>query len=132
MLHPSLQQKLELDQPVYLFELGLSDLQQGVLPQYKPVSKFPFVRRDIALVIDEKISIQELKKKILNNSGELLKNIQLFDIYRGKGIDFGKKSVALGLTFQHPSRTLIDDEINDMMQRVIAVLKLEFNAKLRE
>lgn len=131
-LHPSLQQKLELDQSVYVFELALLDLQQGVLSQYKPLSKFPSVRRDLAFVMDERTTIQALKEKILSSSDELLKDIQLFDIYRGKGIDSGKKSVALGLTFQHPSRTLIDSEINDMVQNVIAVLEQEFGAKLRE
>jgi phenylalanyl-tRNA synthetase beta chain len=95
-------------------------------------SKFPAIRRDIAIIVDQNLSIEDIQKKIVNSANELLKNVQLFDIYQGKGIDIGQKSVALGLTFQHSSRTLADTEVNEQMQLIIKGLEKEFKAKLRE
>ena len=98
-LHPNLEQTLDISGPIYLFELDLSSIQNGLLPTFKAFSKFPAVRRDIAIVVADKVSAQQIQEKIINSANELLKNIQIFDIYQGKGIDLGQKSVALGLTF---------------------------------
>lgn len=131
-LHPETQRQLDLKGVVYLFELDLSLIQNGLLPVFKPISKFPAVRRDLAFILPEDVSAGAVNKKITSIGGELLQNVQLFDIYQGKGIDLGKKSMALGLTFQHPSRTLIDSEVNKLVHKITTVLNSEFGAKLRE
>jgi phenylalanyl-tRNA synthetase beta chain len=131
-LHPNHEQTLELQGPVFLFELDLEAIQQGQLPYYRALSKFPAVRRDLALVVDQKVAIQPIYQEIKHLSGDLLQAVQLFDIYQGKNIEAGKKSLALGLTFQHGSRTLVDDEVNALLQKIVVGLQHTFGAKLRE
>ncbi len=131
-LHPELQLQLDLKGTIYLFELDLLLIQNGLLPIFKAISKFPAVRRDVAFILPQEVAADAINEKIISISGELLQNVQLFDIYQGKGIDLGKKSMALGLTFQHPSRTLIDNEVNELVLKIITVLNNEFGAKLRE
>lgn len=131
-LRPNLKNELELDQHAYLFELNLVSIQNGLLPNFKPVSKFPAVRRDLAIVVDQSLTAAAIKGKIVSITNDLLKDIQIFDVYQGKGVDLGKKSIALGLTFQHPSRTLVDTEVNKLMETIMAVLSETFHAKLRE
>ncbi|MGB6976307.1 MAG: phenylalanine--tRNA ligase subunit beta [Gammaproteobacteria bacterium] len=131
-LHPSHEQTLELQGPVFLFELDLEALQQGQLPQYRALSKFPAIRRDLALVVAQEVAIQPIYQEIMRLSDDLLQQVQLFDIYQGKSIEVGKKSLALSLTFQHASRTLIEEEVNVLLQKIIAGLQQTFGAKLRE
>lgn len=131
VLHPELMQRLELQPGVCCFEVKLSALQTGKLPQYERISKFPAVRRDLAIIVDRELPAAEIKASITKQAGQLLNKLEIFDIYQGESIEKGKKSVALGLTFQDPSRTLIDTEINDVIQGVVATLERDFNAKLR-
>lgn len=131
-LHPNIQQQLQIDGPIYIFELNLANIKNRLMPIFKPISKFPMVRRDIAMILSQNITAAQIQQKIVDNSNELLKNVELFDIYQGKGIDLGKKSVAVGLTFQHPSRTLMDDEVNGFVQKIVSALNQEFGATLRE
>ncbi|QLH43470.1 MAG: phenylalanine--tRNA ligase subunit beta [Coxiellaceae bacterium] len=132
ILHPELAAKLSIKGSCCLFEVDLSFIQNGLLPKFKEISKFPGVRRDLAFVVDQTVTVAQLCAKITSATNELLKNVEIFDIYQGKGIDLGKKSVALGLTFQHTSRTLVDQEVNELVQQVIAMLETEFGAKLRD
>ena len=130
-LHPQLQQKLDLTQAVYLFELLLAPIQATALPCFTPLSKFPEVRRDLAIVVDQNIATLELEKRIYEVAGDNLTKLKVFDVYVGKGIDSHRKSVALGLTFQHLSRTLTDEEINLSVDNTVDTLKHVFNAELR-
>ncbi|WP_423063703.1 phenylalanine--tRNA ligase subunit beta [Candidiatus Paracoxiella cheracis] len=130
-LHPDLVDKLDLSHPPVLFEIDFEAIEARSMPKYHSISKFPAVRRDIAIVVDKEVSAEAIEQKIVESGGHLLNMVQIFDIYAGEHIEFGKKSVALGLTFQDPSRTLIDDEINQVIDSVVAVLEHEFNAKLR-
>lgn len=130
-LHPNLQQQLDITIPVYLFEITLESLQTCALSKYIQPSKYPSVRRDIAVIVDQDLPVQPMLDKISSCAGELLHKVQLFDIYQGEGIDFGKKSVAMGLTFQLSSRTLIDSEIDEIIDCVISTLNKHFNAVLR-
>jgi phenylalanyl-tRNA synthetase beta chain len=130
-LHPQIQQTLEIDAPVYLFALNWNLLKSKTLTHYQMPSKYPSVRRDIAIIVEENVPIQQIRDTIATSAGELLKQLQLFDIYQGEGIDSGKKSVALGLIFQLDSRTLVDKEIDDAVQKVIQQLEHAFNAILR-
>lgn len=131
-LHPSLVKDLGLNGAVYLFELSMDAITAGRLPRYAELSKFPESRRDLALIVDEKVAFEDLRQGALENAGEYLKNVTLFDVYQGQGIEVGRKSIALGLTWQHPSRTLNDDEINGAVDSVITALKEKFGASLRE
>lgn len=130
-IHPAVLAAFDIKQPVVACELDLSLITEGVLPQFKAFSKFPSVRRDIAMIVDEAISAERICTLVSETAGELLENSHIFDIYQGKGIEPGKKSMALGLTFVHPSRTLRDEEIQETIQRVIAALSQELSATLR-
>lgn len=130
-LHPQLQQQLDIPNTVYLFEIMQGSVTDVRLPNFSPLSRFPEVRRDLAVIVDQEISVAELQSQALKAAGEALIKLKVFDVYIGKGIDSHRKSVALGLTFQHLSRTLTDNEINDAIHRVIEALKMNFNAELR-
>jgi phenylalanyl-tRNA synthetase beta chain len=130
-LHPTLQKSLDLPQTAYLFEITQAALADSSFPSFTPLSRFPEVRRDIAVVVDHKLAVSTLQAKVTEMAGELLTHLKVFDVYVGKGIDSERKSVALGLTFQHLSRTLTDDEITSSINNVLEALKTEFNAELR-
>lgn len=130
-LHPAISKVLGIDGPIYLFECKIEDLIDTLLPQYKPISKFPAIRRDLAFVVDQFISAQLLQDAIKMAAGEWLVGLQLFDVYQGKGIPEKQKSIALSLVFQHPDRTLVENEINDFTDGVINALKQQFNVILR-
>jgi len=131
VLHPQIQRKLGFDKAVCLFEIEQSALLESINPSYRPLSKFPEVRRDIALIVDQAVTAKELKSQVRAVAGEYLTDLKIFDVYVGKGIDTQRKSVALGLTFQHPSSTLTDDEINTFVGAVVEHLKVQLNAALR-
>ncbi|MFO8212243.1 phenylalanine--tRNA ligase subunit beta, partial [Pseudomonas aeruginosa] len=118
--------------PVYLFELVLAELVRGRLPKFSELSRFPEVRRDLALVVNRDIPAESVLSTIREEAGEFLTDLRLFDVYQGKGIDPLGKSLAVGLTWQHPSRTLNDDEVNATTQKIVASLEQRFNATLRK
>ncbi|MDR3477627.1 MAG: phenylalanine--tRNA ligase subunit beta [Gammaproteobacteria bacterium] len=130
-LHPAILQGLKVDAPVFVFELFLDQLESGTVKQFTSLSKFPEIRRDIALLIDQTVPAEVIQGTIKELGGELLKELKLFDVYQGKGIEPGLKSIAVALTLQHASRTLVDEEVADLMERVIVTLKGRFNAELR-
>lgn len=131
-LHPELAKNLGIEQQVYLFELQLNKIVEGQMPAYKELSRFPEVRRDLALLVDRSASADEILRSIKEAAGEFLTDLRLFDVYHGKGIDPQRKSLAVGLTWQHPSRTLNDDEVSASVENVLTVLGERFNATLRK
>ena len=131
-LHPSVEQALDLSQRVYVFEIEASALGEGSVPKFAPLSRYPSIRRDIALVVDEAISAAEVLDCIRLCGSEYLTNIELFDVYVGEGIDSGRKSLALGLTLQDLSRTLKDNEIEQELNQILSVLNNKLGATLRE
>ncbi|MBV7564787.1 phenylalanine--tRNA ligase subunit beta [Pseudomonas sp. sia0905] len=130
-IHPELAKTLGLDQPLFLFELLLSEITAGRMPAFKELSRFPEVRRDLALLVDRDVPAQNLLADIREQAGEWLTDLRLFDVYQGKGIDPLRKSLAVGLTWQHPSRTLNDDEVSTATQNILTSLEQRFNATLR-
>jgi phenylalanyl-tRNA synthetase beta chain len=130
-LHPQLSKELGVNQPLYVFDIALSAVLQASLPEYKAVSKFPEVRRDLALLVDRAVAVSELEKVILSSAGDALKSVLVFDVYQGQGIDESKKSVALGLTWQHPSHTLSDEEVNNSVEQTVAALFDQLGAVVR-
>ncbi|HHI93788.1 MAG TPA: phenylalanine--tRNA ligase subunit beta [Gammaproteobacteria bacterium] len=131
-LHPALEARLGLSQKVFLFEIALKCFENAVIPQFSALSKFPSIRRDVAVIIDEKIPLKQLKDVVKNAATDLLDNFQLFDVYQGKGIDSGRKSVAFGLTFQERSRTLEEADVEEAMTPILAALTDQLGATLRQ
>lgn len=131
-LHPKIEKALDLQGPIYLFELALSLFQDVPMPVFEKPSRFPEIRRDIAVIVDDKVASDSLINYVRKSSGELLREVNIFDVYTGKGIDLGRKSIAMGLILQHPSRTLVDKEVDDVIHTLVVGLEKEFNAKLRD
>ncbi|NMX67234.1 phenylalanine--tRNA ligase subunit beta [Pseudomonas sp. WS 5111] len=131
-IHPELSKTLGLDRPVFVFELVLAEVAAGKMPKFSELSRFPEVRRDLALVADRDVAASAVLQVIRENAGEWLTDLRLFDVYQGKGIDPHRKSLAVGLTWQHPSRTLNDDEVNTTTQNILTSLEQRLNATLRK
>lgn len=131
-IHPELSKTLGLDRPVFVFELVLAEVAAGKTPKFSELSRFPEVRRDLALVADRDVAASAVLEVIRENAGEWLTDLRLFDVYQGKGIDPHRKSLAVGLTWQHPSRTLNDDEVNTTTQNILTSLEQRLNATLRK
>jgi len=130
-LHPELQRQLDIAQPLYLLEVTWSAITEGALPKFAELSKFPEVRRDLAFEVDRQLAAADILSAVRAAAGDYLRDLRLFDVYEGKGIDPQRKSLAFGLTFQHSSRTLTDDEITAAVESVASVLKTRFGATLR-
>ena len=130
-LHPGLQNELDLQGPVYLFELNLAALTEGVVPAFTALSKHPEVRRDMALLVAESLPVSQMQGVIAEHAGAYLQQVGLFDVYAGQGIAVGKKSLALSLTWQHPERTLNDDEVNQWFDQVVDAMQTQCSATLR-
>ncbi|GFM49105.1 phenylalanine--tRNA ligase subunit beta [Pseudomonas capsici] len=131
-IHPELAKALGLDRPVFVFELVLAEVATGRLPKFHELSRFPEVRRDLALLADRDVNASAVLDVIRENAGEWLTDLRLFDVYQGKGIDPHRKSLAVGLTWQHPSRTLTDDEVNATTLAILNSLEERLNATLRK
>ena len=131
-IHPSLQQEYGLLGAVYLFELELDALGEGTLPRFHELSRFPEVRRDLALVIDETVPAAAVLATVREAAGNELRDCNLFDVYQGPGLDTGKRSLALSIIWQHPERTLLDDEIQGRVDAVLSLLQLRFRVSLRD
>ncbi|MCD6040222.1 MAG: pheT [Gammaproteobacteria bacterium] len=131
-LHPGIVQEIGLSSTqVLLFELLLDELDCAPIPKVLEISKFPAIRRDIAMYVDQTVPSQLIQDTIVEVGGELLKAINVFDVYQGRGVPVDHKSIALSLTLQHSSRTLLDEEVADVMSCVISVLKQKFAVELR-
>ncbi|POP51233.1 phenylalanine--tRNA ligase subunit beta [Zhongshania marina] len=130
-LHPSLQAKWDFVNPVYLFELDQQPLLERKVPVFAELSRYPEVRRDLALIVDRQLAADEVLQVVRKSAGEYLNDLKLFDIYQGKGIDPERKSLALGLTFRHSSRTLNEEEVSQSVDAVVQTLKEAFGASLR-
>ncbi|MDM9593550.1 phenylalanine--tRNA ligase subunit beta [Pseudomonas guariconensis] len=131
-IHPELAKTLGLERPVFVFELVLGEVVEGRLPKFSELSKFPEVRRDLALIAGRDVASSSVLEVIRDNAGEWLTDLRLFDVYQGKGIDPDRKSLAVGLTWQHPSRTLNDDEVNTTLQNILTSLEQRLNTTLRK
>ncbi|MFK3941736.1 phenylalanine--tRNA ligase subunit beta [Pseudomonas monteilii] len=131
-LHPELAKTLGLERPVFAFELILGEVAEGRLPTFSELSRFPETRRDLALIAGRDVSASAVLDTIRAHAGEWLTDLRLFDVYQGKGIDPDRKSLAVGLTWQHPSRTLNDDEVNATLQTILTSLEQGLNTTLRK
>jgi phenylalanyl-tRNA synthetase beta chain len=129
-LHPSLEAQLDLG-ATWVAELSLDHLLQPYVSNFTELSRFPTVRRDIAILINATIGIEQIQHTIQSAAGEWLMHNWLFDVYTGSGVATGQRSLAFALLWQHPDRTLEDAEIKEGMQRVIDALQDTYKATLR-
>ena len=129
-LHPSLESALDLG-TTWVAELDQKAVLQTYVSNFTELSRFPSVRRDIALLINDKINVSEIQKLIEKTGGELLDSTWLFDVYTGQGVEEGKRSLAFALLWQHPSRTLEDAEIKSGMDNILQILEQTYQATLR-
>ncbi len=129
-LHPSLEDELDLA-TTWVAELDQKALLQTYVSNFTELSRFPSVRRDIALLISDKINVSEIQRLIEQTGGELLESTWLFDVYTGQGVEEGKRSLAFALLWQHPTRTLEDAEIKSGMDNILQVLENTYQATLR-
>ena len=130
-LHPIVLKNLDIDQKLYVFELELDGLQQRNLAEFKTLSKFPSIRRDLALMVDEGVTAQELIDSINSLQSKIIQDVFVFDVYTGKEVINFRKSVALGLILQDFSRTLTDQDVEKTLQDVLQILEKQQNAVLR-
>ena len=130
-VHPRLLREWKVKHPVLVFELDLATLCKGRVPEGRELSRFPSVRRDISILLADEISADKVRDTIGQAGIDVLSGLQFFSLYRGEGIDPGRKSLAVGLTFQDPSRTLSDQEVDGFVDRIVSLLGVELDAKLR-
>lgn len=131
-LHPKFDKALGLNQRTFVFELSLSAVTQRPLPLAKPVSRYPSIRRDLAVVVDKQVAAGELIAAMENVGVKQLVDLNLFDVYVGDGVPEGKQSLALSVTLQDSDKTLEEAEVTELMTKFIETLKSEFNATLRD
>ncbi len=132
-VHPLVAQSYGIDSEIYCAELNFTKMLQLRLPEptFTPLPKYPTVSRDLALVCDEALTVDQVENAITASAGKLLRRIQLFDIYRGTGIPDGKKSMAFSLELRADDRTLTDSDSEKVVANVLAALKEKLNATLR-
>ncbi|HBY86394.1 MAG TPA: phenylalanine--tRNA ligase subunit beta [Colwellia sp.] len=131
-LHPELERKLGLNGRTLIFELLLSEVLVQKIPEASDISRFPANRRDLAIVVNEDVDAKKVLQLIEKVGGNYLIDLNLFDVYQGQGIDDGFKSLAIALVLQDTSKTLEEKDITDVIDRVVATLKTELNASLRD
>ena len=130
-LHPVKQKMLDIEQDVYLFEIDQSVVSAAKLPAFTAISRYPAVQRDLAVVVDRDVTASRILDLVEKSGGEYLKKLELFDIYTGERIENNKKSFAFSLTFQSDSSNLKSSEIESVTERIIAALRDNAGAELR-
>jgi phenylalanyl-tRNA synthetase beta chain len=131
VLHPRVARELDVESDAFLFELRLEGVQAARMPAFRELSRFPASRRDLAIVVDEAVSARLIQDCIRCHGGERLREVRLFDVYRGGGIGEGKKSLAFGLILQDFSHNLTDSVVEETVSGIIAGLDEQFGATLR-
>lgn len=131
-LHPEIEAEMDLQGPVFVFELALTPLLHGAVPVVRALSRYPEVRRDLAFIIDKGYRAAEVLETAKRSAGPCLRDLQWFDVYEGQGVAVGKRSLGMSLLWQHDERTLQDDEVQKDVEAVVAALKEAYAAVLRE
>ncbi|HNP66072.1 MAG TPA: phenylalanine--tRNA ligase subunit beta, partial [Woeseiaceae bacterium] len=131
-LHPRIANTYDLKRGVYLFELDAVKTLRATAPSASAISKFPAIRRDIAVIVDDTVSADAIVDAVAASSPDLIQGVRIFDIYKGEGIEAGRKSVAIGLILQETSRTLTDDDADVAMAAAVKNLEDLFAAVLRD
>jgi len=131
-LHPGVAKSLDLKRDAYVFEVDALQALASAAPVAKPVSRFPVIRRDLAVLVKEDVSGEQLVEAVAAAAPELMRDVRIFDIYKGPGIEAGLKSVAISLILQETSRTLTDDDADAAQAAAVQKLRQTFGAELRD
>jgi phenylalanyl-tRNA synthetase beta chain len=131
-LHPQLINALNFSSNVYLFELEMELAFRSNKLEFKEISKFPSLRRDLAIVVDESVPLAVLRENVTVSASGLLRELRVFDVYRGPGVENGRKSIALGLILQDSSRTLTDVDADAVVTQIVARLRDGLSATIRD
>ncbi len=132
-IHPEVAENFETPERTYVGMIEVAPLVNNAVMEvkYRPLPKFPAVTRDIALLVRDEIMVKQIEDVIVQKSGRLLEDVKLFDIYKGKQVPEGMKSVAFSITFRDEEKTLTDEEVNKVMDRILEALKTALGAELR-
>jgi phenylalanyl-tRNA synthetase beta chain len=130
-LHPRLQQRYELDTAPVFFEVLAAPLMEGEFPRFRGVSRMPVVRRDLAFTVADTTPVGDLLAAVRGGVPGWVREVEVFDQYRGKGVEPGKKSLALRIVMQDTDRTLTDSEVEDVVASIREQLDQQFKAKPR-
>ncbi|MGB7292613.1 MAG: phenylalanine--tRNA ligase subunit beta [Thermodesulfobacteriota bacterium] len=134
-LHPEISEEMDISQRVYIFEIDLDKLAGfyiGEQLQFRPIPRFPFVRRDIAIVVDEELPVGDIVGEIRRVESSLIEDVSVFDVFKGGAIEEGKKSVAVSMILRSPDKTLTDEDVNQLQAKTLERLNLAFGAELRK
>jgi len=133
-LAPSIARKMEMEKKAFIFELNLEAVLEAVpgKPRFQTIPKYPETFRDISLLVDKKIKAQTIRHLIRETSGPLVRRVDLYDQFEGKKLESGKKSLTFALAFQSPEKTLTDEEVNPVFEKIVSTLSRELGAKLRD
>jgi len=131
-LHPQIIKAINFSNIAYLFELEIESAFMSNKLEFKEISRFPSLRRDLAVVLDESVPLAVLRENVTVSASALLRELRVFDVYRGPGVESGRKSIALGLILQDSSRTLTDVDADAVVTEVIARLRDELSATIRD
>jgi phenylalanyl-tRNA synthetase beta chain len=134
-LHPEISEKMDISQGVYVFEIDLDKLAEfyiGERLQFRPIPRFPFVRRDIAIVVDEELPVGDIVGEIRRVESSLIEDVSVFDVFKGGAVEEGKKSVAVSMILRSVDKTLTDEDINQVQAKTLERLNLAFGAELRK
>ncbi|NEZ47732.1 phenylalanine--tRNA ligase subunit beta [Clostridium niameyense] len=132
-VHPDVEDNYDIEERCYIAELNLDELykQSNLKKEYKPLPKFPAVTRDLAVIVDEEVMVQEIENIIKNQGGNILESFTLFDVYTGKQIPEGKKSIAYSIIYRRIDKTLKDEEVNKVHNKIVRTLENRLGAQLR-
>ena len=133
-IHPTTAENYNIGTRVYVAVIDMATLVENanLVNIYVPLPKFPAVTRDIAMLVKDEVIVKEIENVIRKKGGKLLESMNLFDVYKGSQIADGYKSVAYSITFRAPDRTLVDDDVNAAMNKILDGLKNELGAELRD
>ena len=131
-LHPKIAKTYDLKRAMYLFEFDAEKMLTTATPIAASISKFPAIRRDISVIVNDEVSVDELLAAVAASSPTLIQSVKIFDIYKGAGIEAGRKSIAIGLILQETSRTLTDDDADEVMAVALKNLHDQFKGELRD
>jgi phenylalanyl-tRNA synthetase beta chain len=130
-VHPKVLKALEIKKSVFAFELDLNELLSREVPYAKQVSRFPSIRRDIALLLKNDVTYQDVQNCIISSAGSLLEKVLVFDEYQGDNLKKAYKSLAIGLIFKNVSSTLKDKDVDPLIETIVSDLEQRLGAQLR-
>ena len=132
-LHPKIAENMGITKKCYIFDMDVDVLMKYMSKKItiEQLPKFPGITRDLAMLVDANVTEAEIERVISKNAGNLFKGVTLFDVYTGKQVEEGKKSIAFTMQFQSNERTLTDKEVDEAFQNILAAVQKEFNAELR-